>query len=313
MATTVLHGLETLGERPAGCAVTIGNFDGVHRGHQSILATARQLADREGTRAVVLTFEPPPLRILAPERAPQRLMHLDQRCEALAAAGADDVVVVHTTPGLLHLTPEAFVRDILVDHLGPRHVVEGPNFFFGHRRAGNVRTLAELGGAMGFEVHVVDPVTVELADGTVTRVSSSLVRHLLKEGKVEDAAACLGRPHTLRGLVVRGRGIGRQLHLETANLDCDDQLLPADGVYAAWADLNGRTVPAAVSVGTRPTFGLTERAVEARLLDHEGTLYGRRLALRLIRRLREQRAFDSPDALCRQIAKDIEDVRHELR
>ncbi|MFW6349606.1 MAG: riboflavin kinase [Thiohalospira sp.] len=229
-----------------------------------------------------------------------------------AAAGADDVVVIHTTPGLLHLSPEAFVRDVLVDHLGPSHVVEGPNFFFGHHRAGNVDTLADLGREMGFEAHVVEPVTVELADGTVTRVSSSLVRHLLGDGKIEDAAHCLGRPHTLRGLVVRGRGIGRELHVETANLDCEDQLLPADGVYAAWADLNGQTRPAAVNVGERPTFGLHERAVEAHLLGHEGTLYGRRLALRLIKRLRPQRTFDSPDALRRQIAEDIACVREEL-
>ncbi|MFW6155269.1 MAG: bifunctional riboflavin kinase/FAD synthetase [Planctomycetota bacterium] len=312
MVTTVLHGLERLSERPTGCVVTIGNFDGVHRGHQSILATARGLARREGTRAIAMTFEPSPLRVLAPERAPAKLMHLDQRCEALTSEGADDVVVIHTTPGLLHLTPEAFVRDILVDHLGPRHVVEGPNFFFGHHRAGNVKTLAGLGREMGFETHVVEPVTVKLTDGTVTRVSSSLVRHLLTEGKVEDAAVCLGRPHTLRGLVVRGRGVGRELHLETANLDCEDQLLPADGVYAAWAALNGQTCPAAVSVGVRPTFGLHQRAVEAHLLDHEGTLYGRRLALRLIKRLRGQRAFDSPDALCRQIAEDIAHVRDEL-
>ncbi len=312
MVTTVLHGLEQLPERPTGCVVTIGNFDGVHRGHQSILATARALADREGTRVVVMTFEPPPLKVLAPERAPERLMHLDQRCEGLVAAGADDVVVLHTTPALLHLTPEAFVADILVDHLGPRHVVEGPNFFFGHHRAGNVRTLAALGRKMGFEMHVVEPVTVDLADGTTTRVSSSLVRHLLTEGKVEDAAVCLGRPHTLRGRVVRGRGIGRQLHIETANLNCDDQLLPADGVYAAWADLDGRTTPAAVSVGARPTFGLHQRAVEAHLLDHDAVLYGRRLALRLVRRLRDQRTFESPDALCRQIAEDIRRVRQEL-
>ncbi len=313
MATEVIHGLEQLTARPTGCVVTIGNFDGVHRGHQSILAEARRVADQAGGRVVAMTFEPPPARVVAPDRAPEPVMQIDQRCEALADAGADMVVLLHTTRALLAMTPEQFVRDVLAERLRPRHVVEGRNFFFGHDRAGNVETLAELGGRFGFTVDVVPPVSAELSNGQSTRISSSLIRRLIRDGHVEDAAGCLGRPHTMRGVVVPGEGLGRQMDHPTANLDCGEQLAPADGVYAGRAIIGGQVFDAAISVGTRPTVGEgLPRAIEAHLLAPPGDLYDRRMSLEFHHRLRPQEKFDSPEKLRRQMIEDVKRVRERL-
>ena len=312
MAATIVHGLNELTERPDGCVVTIGNFDGVHRGHQWILATARGLADTAAAPVVAVTFQPPPVRVLAPDRAPKALMQMSQRCEALALGGTDTVLLLHTTGDLLDMTPEAFIREVIIARLGPRHIVEGPSFFFGHNRAGNVNTLAEFGPEMGFDVHVVDPVAVDLTDGADVMVSSSLIRTLLSEGRVADAAVCLGRPYTMLGEVVRGRGLGRQLDYHTANVDCGEQLLPADGVYSGWAAVDDQTWPAAISVGTRPTFGDLDRALEAHVLGNPGELYGREMAVRFSARLRDQETFESPDQLRRQISEDIQRVREQL-
>jgi len=308
----ILHGLDELTERPDGCVVTIGNFDGVHRGHQSILATARGLAEKAATRVVAISFQPPPVQVLAPDRPFEALMQLSQRCDALLLGGADTVLLLHTTEQLLSMTPVQFVRDVLVERLAASHVVEGPSFFFGHNRAGNVETLAELGGGYGFDVHVVERVTVNLADGSDVTVSSSLIRDLIRDGRVADAAVCLGRPYTMLGAVVCGRGLGRQLDYHTANLDCGEQLLPGDGVYSGFAVVGEHTWPAAISVGTRPTFGDLERALEAHVLGDPGELYGREMALRFSAFVRPQQAFETPDQLRWQINKDIQRVREQL-
>jgi riboflavin kinase / FMN adenylyltransferase len=305
----VVHGLEELAPKPYGCVAAVGNFDGVHRGHQKILAQARTTADTLGVPLTALTFEPAPVRLLAPEKAPEPLMHLDQRWEALHLAGADVVVVVRTTDEFLTQTPEQFAAGVLVGALGVKAVVEGDNFFFGHGRAGNVQTLRELGGRLGFDVQVVEPVMVQL-DGRTMRISSSLVRRFVREGRVEAAAECLGRPHTLRGGVVKGHGRGGKLGYPTANLDCGSQLLPADGVYAARAGAAGTARLAAVSIGTRPTFGKHERAAEVYLLDYAGgDLYGSVMDVGLARRLRGQEKFASAQDLINQMEQDVQHVR----
>ncbi len=313
MTINVIHGLAELSQRPTGCVVTIGNFDGVHRGHQRILSTARRLADDVGGPVVAVSFQPSPVQLLAPDKAPEALMQISQRCDALTDAGADIVLLLHTSVELLAMTPEAFVREILVDRLGARHVVEGGNFFFGHNRAGSVETLAAFGELLGFGVHVVEAVTVDLADATHVTVSSSLTRRLLTDGRVADAARCLGRPYRLSGEVVRGRGLGRRLDYHTANLDCGRQLIPADGVYAARAVCEGRTYSAAVSIGTRPTFGDLDRAVEAHLLADPGDVYHCPMTLEFVGYIREQITFDSPDHLRLQIDEDVQRVRDQLR
>jgi len=312
MSADIVYGLENLTERPAGCVVTIGNFDGVHRGHQGILGLARRLADGLGRLVLAVTFEPPPARLLLPQQAPEPLMQLDQRCRTLLAARADCVLVLQTTAELLGMSPEAFVRDILVARLGPAHVVEGRNFFFGHARAGNVETLAKFGEQLGFEVHLAESVTVDLNDRRAVTICSSLIRRLIREGRVEEAAKCLGRPYIMQGTVVAGRGLGRRIGYPTANLDCGVQLLPADGVYAGWAELGAETYRAALSVGSRPTFDQTDRIVEAYLLSQAGQLYGRTMAVRFANRLRGQQKFQSARQLVQQMEKDVACVREIL-
>jgi riboflavin kinase / FMN adenylyltransferase len=305
----VVHGLEALAARPAGCAATVGNFDGVHLGHQRILAQGRAQADARGSQLVALTFEPAPVRLLAPDKAPEPLMHLDQRCRALQEAGADVVIVLHTTAEFLSMSPETFVQQVLVERLGAAAVVEGDNFFFGHNRAGNVQVLRELGEKLDFSVQVVEPVLTEL-DGQPVRISSSLVRRLVREGRIQEANHCLGRPYALRGVGVKGQGRGESLGFPTANLNCGQQLLPADGVYAGRAIVGDSTYLAAVSVGTRPTFGRLSRAVEAYLLEYAGgPLYGSTLEVQLARRLRGQVKYGNVEDLLSQMEQDVQNVR----
>jgi riboflavin kinase/FMN adenylyltransferase len=317
MLGEVIYGLDNLLSAPAGpqgqrCAVTIGNFDGVHRGHQRLLAAAREMAHAESAPAVAVTFDPPPARLLAPERAAKPLMHLDQRCQALRDCGADLVLVLSTTHEMLHMTPEQFVRDVLVARLHPRHVVEGRSFFFGRNRAGNVETLQELSGQYDFAAHVAEPVSAELTNHETVAVSSSLVRRLVGEGRVADAARCLGRPYALAGQVVSGAGRGRTMKFPTANLDCGPQLKPADGVYAGWAHVGETTYPAAVSIGNRPTFGFDAHAIEAFLLGGGGDLYGRHMTLEIIDFVRPQERFASTDELIRQMNEDVLRVQSML-
>jgi len=285
--------------------LTIGNFDGVHLGHQAILRAGRERADAAGASLVVLTFEPPPGAVLAPEQPPERIVPAEVKHRLLLEAGADRVAVAPADAGLLAMGPERFVREVLIARLRPRCIVEGPNFHFGRGRAGSIETLRAMTEEGGFEVVEVGPVT---RDGD-ERVSSSLIRDLIRRGDVAAAGECLGRAYVLHGRVVSGERRGRLLAFPTANVAPAAVLTPGDGVYAARADLAGRTSPAAVSIGTRPTFGPAPRAVEVHLLDAAGDFYGQDIAVTLLRRLREQRKFPDAGALREQIAKDIERVR----
>lgn len=304
----MIEGLNNFEPPAGGSVLAIGNFDGVHRGHQALLRRARAVAEPLGVPVVVLTFEPHPLAVLAPQRAPARLTTLDERLALLEAAGADVTIVEPATRAFLSVDPRAFVER-LAGRCRPRAIVEGPTFRFGRDRAGDVMLLRSLGAELGFEVHVLEQVRCASIDHDPP-INSSAIRRLLAEGRVEHAAAMLGRPHRIVGVVGSGEARGRTLGFPTANLEQIPQMLPAHGVYAAVAQLAGDTLHlAAVNIGPQPTFDQAAARVEAHLLDFLGDLHGRRLGLWWLRRLRGQRRFDSPDALRRQLKQDVAQVR----
>ncbi|NBC10644.1 MAG: adenylyltransferase/cytidyltransferase family protein [Planctomycetes bacterium] len=295
--------------------LTIGNFDGVHLGHRAILARARQLAAQRSARVIALTFDPHPAAVLRPGSQPPVLNSITRRVEDLMDAGADQVHLLKPTSDLLAQPPAAFV-DRLVDEFSPVAIVEGPDFRFGKGRAGDLRTLRDLGDTRGFAVEAVPGVEVALSDQLQTVVSSSLVRWLVGRGRVADAAICLGQPYALDASVVRGEQRGRTIGIPTINLDLEplaDHIFPADGVYAGHAMLDGdpdrASFPAAISVGVKPTFGQRQLTIEAHLLgytsDDPDALYGQAVRLSFARFLRDQYPFPGLDALVAQLRRDI--------
>jgi riboflavin kinase/FMN adenylyltransferase len=304
-----------LGPLPRSPAVAIGNFDGVHRGHQALLAAARTEANSRGADVGVLTFDPHPARFFAPGLAPPLILSLPRRLELLGQAGADFALVEPFDAGLAGMDPAAFVDQVLVGALAVAHVVVGHDFSFGRKRAGTTTTLVELGRARGFGVTVVDPVS---ADGL--HCSSTKIREFLLEGRIEGAALLLGRPPEITGAVVRGAGRGRALGFATANLlPEEDVLVFRTGIYAARALLlegDRQEYRAAVSIGTNPTFASGPSpplTVEAHLLDYPGAdLYGARMRLLFASRLRDERRFDTVDALEGEIGRDVDRVRRIL-
>lgn len=279
-----------------GSAVTLGNFDGVHLGHQALIERARSL----GT-AVAITFDPHPGKVLQPELAPRLITTTERKLELLDALGVQSTVVQPFSREYARTTPQAF-EEALFDRLGARHVVIGADFTYGTRRGGTVETLREAAVRRGAQVHVVAPVTV---DGLV--VSSTKIRELLLAGRVRPAARLLGRPFDLDGTVVHGKERGRQIGYPTANLETPQDLKPATGIYAVRAQIGraGPWLPGAASVGFNPTFGDTDLTVEVFLIDFQGDLYGRRMRVQFIERLRPERRFDSVDALVAQMGRDV--------
>lgn len=301
-------GLENMPPSLHGCALTVGNFDGVHRGHRRIVAHARALADAEGDAVVAVTFDPPPDLVLRPGDEPQRVGPHRETVEYLLEAGCDVVVTIRTSGDLLHMRPEEFIDEVIQKRFAPRHVVEGPNFCFGRGRSGTIATLQTAGKANGFIVHVVDPVMVEL-DDEPTRVSSTLIRRLIKAGRVDAAGALLTRPFALTGEVVHGDHLGRTLKYPTANLDRGEQIVPADGVYAGSARMGVTTYPAAISIGYKPTFAADKRMIEAHLIGAGGDFYGRRIRVGFLRRLRDQVRYNTVGELIEQITRDVEQTK----
>jgi riboflavin kinase/FMN adenylyltransferase len=236
-------------------------------------------------------------------------MSLEERLRWLAHAGAQKIVVAKSEPALLNIEAERFVEEVLVRRFHPIHIVEGPSFGFGRGRKGDPELLLRLADRFGFRVRVVEPMMVCIEGCGTPMVSSSLVRKFLTQGQVDEAAQCLGRPYALIGDVVEGDRRGRTIGAPTANLAVADQLVPGDGVYSGRAVVSGGAYPAAISIGRTPTFDGADRRIEAHLLDFRGELYGVSLRLEFGSRLRDQRTFDSADALARQIQRDIEDVR----
>lgn len=295
-----------------GCILTIGNFDGVHLGHQAILSVC---ATRAGGSApvVAMTFDPHPIAVLAPDRAPEPLTSPRQRAELLCAAGATGVFLQTVDHAFLGLTAEAFVRDIVVARLMPRLIVEGPDFGFGRGRHGNISLLRDLGRVLGFDVEVVEPLRLPPdAEFAPALISSSGIREMLRAGTVECAARCLGRPYSVLGHVRRGEALGRTLGYPTINLGAVRQMVPGDGVYAGWATIRGQRFAAAISIGRRETFDGTARVVEAFLLDAAGDWYEQDVELEFLARLRDQHRFENAPALGEQIARDVESVRRAL-
>jgi len=304
----VIRHLARLPERLGGAVVTLGNFDGVHLGHQAILRAAVDRAGTLGGQAVALTFEPHPLAVLAPERAPPIIQPPHDRLVLLRELGIDVTVVQRFTHAFAALDPEAFVRDFLLRHVDVRHVVVGYNVNFGRDRAGSGETLRELGARCGFGVDVIGPVAVG-----VEQVSSTRLRELLGQGDMRGARRLLGRPYAMRGRVVVGDRRGRALGFPTANLHLrPGLLLPPDGVYAVAVEVDGTVRAGVLNIGLRPTFGGRRRTVEAHLLDFTGDLYRRWLAVRVIERLRGEAAFRGPDALRAAIAADVARARSIL-
>lgn len=303
----VIRGIESVDPPLARSVLTIGNFDGVHRAHCRLLAEARRLADR--SRVVALTFDPHPVVILRPDNAPPRLTTLDQKLELLAAAGADITVVARSDPALLAMPPEQFVQDVIIARFDPVHVIEGPSFRFGLARRGTPALLRELLAGRDCTVHELDSVFIEI-DGEPVMVSSSLVRRLLTDGRVREAARALGRLFAVSGSVVHGAGRGKTIGFATANLEIGDALVPADGIYAGSARLGDRDLIAAINVGGAPTFEDNTRRIEVHMPDHDGSdLHGQKLRVRFFDRLRGPQKFESAAALCDQLKKDVAEAR----
>lgn len=293
---------------PPGLVVSVGNFDGMHLGHRRIFERARELKAAGAQGIAVVTFEPHPLTVLRPELAPPRLATLAMKRELLADAGIDYLVELPPTSDVLNVTAEQFWA-VLRDQTKPAVLIEGATFTFGRDRAGTIDRLREWCKSSPIALHEIEGVDAPLLDMQVAAVSSSLIRWLLSHGRARDAAICLARPYTLRGPVVKGFERGRTIGVPTANLLVTEQLIPAEGVYAARCTVNGVTYPAALSIGTMPTFGDHPPQVEAHLIGFDGDLYDRTIDLQVIDWIRDQRKFPTLDLLKQQLQKDIAIVR----
>jgi riboflavin kinase/FMN adenylyltransferase len=312
----VVRNLEDVTRVSDGSVVTIGAYDGVHRGHQRVLHLVRELATARGLDAAVVTFDRHPAQVVRPESAPKLLTSLDQKLELLDATGDVDLCCVLTfDEQRSHETAEEFVTEVLVERLRARLVVVGKDFHFGYKRGGNVDLLERMGAELGFEVIGFGLVAVE-GDPAGTIYSSTRIRELLAEGNVAEAARLLGRPHEVRGTVIEGDRRGRELGFPTANLAVPAEIcLPADGIYAG-TFIAGDDVarPAAISLGRRPTFYEHADAslLEAYVLDFDGDLYGQQAKVRFVERLRGEQRFDNVDDLVEQMGRDVAATRRAV-
>lgn len=284
-----------------GHCYSIGNFDGVHRGHAELIQRLRELSDRTGSQPWAVTFDPPPASLLRPQGWPKPLTTTPQKARLLHQAGAAGVLVLSTSDKLLQLAPTDFYLHVLLSGLNCRGLVEGYNFCFGKDRQGTVELLRQLTQQDGIPFEIVPPVQV---DGRL--ISSSRVRSALEQGDVAEAALLLGRPYELIGQVVVGQKRGRDLGFPTANLAGVTTLVPAEGVYAGWVDAGADRSPAAIHVGTNPTFGENERKIEAHLIGFQGDLYSRTVVVAFIRRLRGTHRFSSVSELITQLRRDVQ-------
>lgn len=312
----VVRNLEDVAHVSDGSVVTIGAYDGVHRGHQRVLHLVRELASSRGLDAAVVTFDRHPAQVVRPESAPKLLTNLDQKVELLDATGDVDICCVLTfDEQRSHETAEEFVTEVLVERLRARLVIVGEDFHFGYKRGGNVPLLGRMGAELGFEVIGLGLVAVE-GDPGGTIYSSTRIRELLAEGDVAAAAALLGRPHEVRGTVVEGDRRGRTLGFPTANLRVPGEIcLPADGIYAGtFAAADDVERPAAISLGRRPTFydDADASLLEAYVLDFDGDLYGQPAKVRFVERLRGEQRFETVEDLVDQMGRDVEATRRAV-
>lgn len=300
--------LDQFPESLRGGALTIGNFDGVHRGHATIINRLKHYADQLGTATIVFTFDPHPVRILAPQRAPVPLTWTNRKADLLSELGVDVVIAYPTDKELLALTHDDFFQNIVVDQLGAKAMVEGPNFFFGKDRGGNVETLATLCDGNDVALEILSPMKV-----TDQLISSSRIRNLIADGDVDSAADMLTHPYRIRGMVTHGAARGGKLGFPTANLSGIDTLVPAMGVYAGRTYVDGRRHWSAIHIGPNPTFGESNPKVESHILDFEGALYGQAIEIDFVSRIRDIIKFDTVDDLKLQLQKDIAETRRIVR
>jgi riboflavin kinase/FMN adenylyltransferase len=303
----ILTGYGTIASPRGPVVATIGNFDGVHLGHQSLLAELRAEADRRALPAAVVTFDPHPLRVIAPERAPKMILTRRQKIEILASLGMDLIVFIPFDREVAEVPAEAFVRRFLGGQLHVAGLIVGADFRFGKDRSGDLETLRALGPACGFDVRAASTFTHDSI-----RVSATQVRRAIEAGDMREAAGIMGRAYVLVGQVVHGSGRGRTLAIPTANLAPENELIPGGGVYITETLVELEWHPSLTNIGTRPTFGETGLAIETHLPDFSGSLYNERLRVRFHERLRDERRFESPEALQRQIAEDLRRMRERF-
>jgi riboflavin kinase/FMN adenylyltransferase len=316
----VIHYENEISSVAKGCVLTIGNFDGVHMGHQQIIEIAKKAAASNNVELVAMTFCPHPVAVLYPEKSPGVLTPIELKTSLLQRYGVDCLIILKSTVELLSLSAEDFVDLLVVGAVEPTLLVEGHDFNFGSGRSGNVERLQQLGSEKGFEVTVVEPVKTILPDGQNVRVSSTMIRKLLETGDVKAVNTALARPYRLIGKVEAGRGKGKQIGFPTANLDSPSQIIPADGVYAGFVEVgddcesvagSNQRIPAALSLGRAATFETDlPQLLEAHLLsENVPDLVGKWLAMDFVERLRGQIKFDNEEKLAEQIAKDCEKAR----
>jgi riboflavin kinase / FMN adenylyltransferase len=303
----IVRGLKNFTERLPSPVLTLGNFDGVHLGHQAIFRKVVARARELGGTSIAFTFEPHPLKVLAPERSPKLLNTFHGKMKLLSTAGIEVVICANFTRAFADQNPDDFAREVLYEKIGVREVYVGYDYAFGKDREGSIDSLKRMGRTYGFTVGVVEAVRV---NGVV--VSSSSIRDLIASGKIEDAAGLLGRHYMIEGDVVHGARRGQQLGYPTANLKTTNELIPGDGVYAVLASIDGRTYKGVASIGVRPTFDAGPVSVEVYLFNFQGDLYGKQMDVTFIKHLRDEEKFPDAESLVRQIRKDVEDAKLAL-
>lgn len=330
LETTIVQVFTNLNEfskTERGVVLTVGNFDGVHKGHQAIITQARQLADAESLPLVAFTFDPPPLKFFRPDRILRTLTPLEMKISLLRRFKVDILLVVEPTEDFMNLSAQDYAKQIIVDAIGARHVVEGQTFSFGRHRSGTIVSLQRFGREFGYETHLVPACTISLDDTHSVAISSTLIRQQISTSRVDLAGPCLGRLYTLLGAVVRGRGQGRTLGFPTANIQMhsSDQLVPEDGVFAGYArfgdDLDqawasDKPYRAAVSIGRCETFPDSEWQIEAYLIDYPErgpSLLEKTILLSMVEKIRPQFRYDTPQALARAIEADCRDINKILQ
>jgi riboflavin kinase / FMN adenylyltransferase len=303
----IVRGIKSFTEHLPNPVLTLGNFDGVHLGHQAIFSkVVARAGDIDGT-SIAFTFEPHPLKVIAPERSPRLLNTFHGKMKLIAASGIDVVICANFTRAFADQNPEDFAREVLHEKIGVQEVYVGYDYAFGKGREGSIESLKRMGRTYGFEVGVIEAVQV---NGLV--VSSSTIRDMVDEGRVDYAAKLLGRNYSIEGEVVHGARRGQKIGFPTANLSTANELIPAYGVYAVLASVNGRRVKGVASIGVRPTFDSGPVSVEVYLLDFEGDLYGEQMEVSFVKRLRGEKKFADAEALVRQIRKDVNEAEQIL-
>jgi riboflavin kinase/FMN adenylyltransferase len=320
----IIDSIKELKTLKKGSVLTIGNFDGVHLGHREILSAAKQAAQKSQVECFAMTFEPHPVAVLYPEKAPGVLTPLEIKKHLIAQSGTDCLIVLKDSAELLNLSPEDFVGRFLVENIHPSMVVEGHDFNFGAKRAGNIDTLKTLGAKHNFDISIIEQKEIELSTGQIVKVSSTMIRYMLESGHVADAATALGRPYRLVGEIIPGRGIGKKLGFPTLNMKKPNQVIPSEGVYVGLVRVgeqieniltSNETIPAAYSIGQARTYGEDfPLLIEAHLLNEKaGTTSGKYMTMDFVERIRSQHKFKTPEELSTQIAKDCKKAKDILK